>query len=386
MFERSPDQELFEDTTRRFLESACPLEGRRALAGTKSGYEPEYWRNGAELGWTSLLVSEESGGGSVSGHPILDLALVAYQFGLHAAPGPLLSTNLAAAALSRSGPGGHPGSSVLAELLSGGTVAGWAWAEPSPADGLGTVQTRVRQGDNGAFVVSGTKGPVEAGPEATWFVVVARAEDGGLRQLLVPADAAGVGVVGLESLDMTRRFSRLYLDDVVVPPEAMLGGSADATAAVEALVEAGVVVLLAETVGAMQWAFDTTLEWAFNRYSFGRPLASYQEIKHRFADMKTWLEASHAITGAAARAVDAGSDTRAELVSAAKYYVGHYGSELVQDCVQIHGGIGVTFDHDLHLFLRRITTDTAVFGTPAAHAEHLADLVAAHEPLGEEAD
>ena len=124
------------------------------------------------------------------------------------------------------------------------------------------------------------------------------------------------------------------------------------------MIDLAALVGVAEMVGAMQWSFDTTLDWAFNRYSFGRPLASYQEIKHRFADMKMWLEASYAITDTAARALDVDDDNRSTLVSAAKSYVGRNGAELLQDCVQLHGGIGVTFDHDLHLFLRR------------RHAEH----------------
>jgi alkylation response protein AidB-like acyl-CoA dehydrogenase len=128
-------------------------------------------------------------------------------------------------------------------------------------------------------------------------------------------------------------------------------------------------------VGAMQAAFDMTVKWAFNRYSFGRPLASYQALKHRFADMKSWLEASHAIADAAAEAVDQRSQRAAELVSVAKAFVGDYGAELVQDCVQLHGGIGVTFDHDLHLFLRRVTLDRGLYGTPAEHRQRLAALV-----------
>ena len=120
-------------------------------------------------------------------------------------------------------------------------------------------------------------------------------------------------------------------------------------------------------------------EWALNRYSFGRPLASYQEIKHRFADMKLWLEASLAIAAQAADAVDRDLAERSELVSAAKFYVAKYGLELMQDCVQMHGGIGVTFDHHLHLFLRRVATNTPLFGTPGQHAARLTDILGARE-------
>jgi len=132
------------------------------------------------------------------------------------------------------------------------------------------------------------------------------------------------------------------------------------------------VILNAEAVGAMEAAFEMTVEWAFDRYSFGRPLASYQEIKHRFADMKSWLEASHAISDAAAAAVEAHAPEASELVSVAKAYIGEYGGELLQDCVQIHGGIGVTFEHDIHLFLRRVTLNRALYGTPADHRQRIA--------------
>jgi alkylation response protein AidB-like acyl-CoA dehydrogenase len=372
MFERSADQELFEETTRRFLTTHCPLTKLRDLAGTKSGFEPEFWRQGAELGWTSLVVPEEAGGGSVSGAGVLDLVLLAYEFGLHAAPGPLGPTNLVAAALGRWGSDGQR-AGPLAELLSGESVAAWALAEAAPNDKLGRIGLEARtQGD--AVVLTGTKVPVEAGTEAQTILVTAQHESG-LSQFLVPPDASGLTITPLQGLDMTRRYARIDFGGVRVPLDALVGEAGTARPAVEWLTDLAVVIQLAEMVGAMQWAFDTTLEWALNRYSFGRPLASYQEIKHRFADLKMWLEASYAITSAAAEAVQADAHNRAELVSAGKFYVGRQGGELMQDCVQLHGGIGVTFDHDLHLFLRRVTADIPTYGSPTEHATRIADVL-----------
>jgi alkylation response protein AidB-like acyl-CoA dehydrogenase len=376
MFERSADQELFEETTRRFISTSCPLTKLRDLAGTKAGYEPDYWRQGAELGWTSLVVPEEAGGGSVSGNGILDLLLVAYEFGLHAAPGPLVPTNLVAAALGRWGRDDQRGG-PLAALLSGEAVAAWALAEAAPRDRLGQVELSART-ERDAIVLSGTKMPVEAGVEAEHILVTAR-HDSGLSQLLIPVDTPGLTITPLQGLDMTRRFARIDFDGVSVPQTALVGAANEAGPAVQWLIDLALVVQMAETVGAMQWAFDTTLEWAMNRYSFGRPLASYQEIKHRFADLKMWLEASYAITAEAAQAVADDATNRAELVSAAKFYVGSHSGELMQDCVQLHGGIGVTFDHDLHLFLRRVTTNIPMFGSPSEHAARLADILGAQE-------
>jgi len=142
------------------------------------------------------------------------------------------------------------------------------------------------------------------------------------------------------------------------------------------------VVQCAEIVGALDASMDMTLEWVMDRYSFGRPLGSYQAIKHRLADMKTWLEASHALADGAALAVQEGSDRADELCSAAKAYVGHFGPELCQECVQFHGGIGVTFDHDLHLYLRRVVLDATTYGTVTEHRLRLTDILEAREAEG----
>jgi alkylation response protein AidB-like acyl-CoA dehydrogenase len=131
----------------------------------------------------------------------------------------------------------------------------------------------------------------------------------------------------------------------------------------------------------MESAFSMTLEWAFDRYAFGRPLASYQALKHRFADMKSWLEASHALSDAAAAAVSADSLDAAELASAAKAFVGDYGVELAQDCVQLHGGIGITYEHDLHFFLRRITLDRTLYGTPSEHRQRVGAMAIDREQV-----
>ena len=166
-----------------------------------------------------------------------------------------------------------------------------------------------------------------------------------------------------------------------VPADAVLGEIGGAAGQIERQFLQAVVLANAETVGAMQTALDMTLEWAFDRYSFGRPLASYQELKHRFADMKTWLEAGHAISDMAAQAVSAGSPEAAELASAAKAFLGQYGAELLQDCIQMHGGIGLTFEHDIHFYLRRVTLDRTLHGTPAQHRARITSITAGEEDV-----
>ncbi|MEU5842683.1 acyl-CoA dehydrogenase family protein [Rhodococcus sp. NPDC047139] len=370
LLDPSPDQEFFRDTTSRFLSDRVPVAEIRRLRHDPVGFRAEYWRSGAELGWTSLLAGEEAGGGSIGEHGLVDLTLVAYEFGAHAAPGPLVPTNVVADVLSRY-TDAH--GDTLGDLVEGSATAAWCFEEPRPGSRGATDPVEIRvEGEH--VVLRGTKRPVEAAASADFLLVVGRTGDG-LSQVLVPSGTPGVRIVPLKSVDVTRRYAAVDFDDVRVPITALVGVAGGAAADVERALQVGAVLACAESVGALQAAFDLTVAWAFDRYSFGRPLASYQELKHRFADMKMWLEASHAISDSAAEAVATQADDAPELVSAAKAYVGHYGGELFQDCIQIHGGIGITFEHDLHLFARRGAANRSNYGTPAEHRARIADIV-----------
>ena len=194
-------------------------------------------------------------------------------------------------------------------------------------------------------------------------------------QLLVPAATSGVTVVAANGLDLTRRYAEIQLDDVRVPRAALVGDASTAAGDVERQLQLANVIQLHEMVGAMEKAFEITVEWLFNRYSFGRPLASYQELKHRSADMKAWIEIGHGIADAATRQVQDDGDRAGEYTSAGKAYLGVYGVEVLQDCVQMHGGIGVTFDHDMHLYLRRVVVDSLLFGTVSDHRQRLTTML-----------
>jgi alkylation response protein AidB-like acyl-CoA dehydrogenase len=349
LLQPTDDQAFLRETTARFLDEQVPVGELRRLRDDPAGFQEKYWQQGAELGWTSLLVSEEHGGGTISGEGIVDLTLLAYEFGRHAAPGPLLPANVVAAALSDAG--SHV--DVLEELLAGTAVASWCTG------------VDIDVGESGA-TLNGTARPVESAAQAGYLLAT-----NGATQVLLPADAAGVTITPMHSVDLTRRFSVVTFENVRVPADAVVRTDADP----ERLMQLALVVANAESVGAMQTAFDMTVEWAFDRYSFGRPLASYQALKHRFADMKMWLESSHAIADSSTKALQSGLPEAGELLSAAKAYIGHYGAELVHDCVQMHGGIGVTYEHDLHLYLRRQILNRGLLGTPSDHLRHIADLV-----------
>jgi alkylation response protein AidB-like acyl-CoA dehydrogenase len=366
----SHDQSTLRDATAKFLDDLMPVAAVRALRDDPAGYPAKFWRQGAELGWTSLLVGEEHGGGTVSGAPLQDLGLIAYEFGMHAAPGPLVPVNIVALALGTSDSPAHH--AVLGELLSGEATAAWCYSEREANHGAIELEIRL---DADELVLSGEKRPVENAGQAEHLLVTGRT-DSGMTQVVVPTSAAGISLQPMETVDLTRRFSVVRFDDVRVPLDAVVGQLGSADDQVRRQLRSATAIHCAETVGAMQRAFSTTRSWVADRYSFGRSLDSYQEIKHRFADMLSWLEGSHAITDAAIDALDADSPKAPELVSAAKAFVGRFGGELMQDCVQLHGGIGLTFEHDLHLFLRRATVNRATYGTPDEHCQQIGAGVA----------
>ncbi len=328
----SEDQAFFAQTTRKFLATECPIATVRALEASEDGIDRDFWRRGCELGWTSMLVSEADGGGSLSSHGILDLVLVAEEMGATVAPGPLVPVTVVASTISLHGSPAQK-DAWLPGLLSGELIGAW---------------------------VTGDGAIVEAGAQADVFLVTG--SDGAQR--LVPAAHATVTPLG--GLDLVRRFARVDIDAAAGEP---IDGDG------ERELQIAVALQSAETCGAMQRIFDMTLEYMGDRYSFGRPLSSYQALKHRVADNKMALEASHAIAGAAARAIAEGAANAGDVVSASKSFIGALAVELVQDCVQLHGGIGVTWEHDIHLYLRRVTVNRAMYGTPAEHRERIAAAI-----------
>jgi alkylation response protein AidB-like acyl-CoA dehydrogenase len=370
--ELQADQELFVETTRRFLEAESPLTEVRALYDDPVGFDRGHWRRGAELGWTTMLVPEHLGGGNVSGDGLLDLVLVAEEMGRLVAPGPLVPVNVVADTISRRGTAEQQ-AAELPGLVDGDRIATWAIAEPGGSwDASGVALTATAHDDG--WALSGTKTSVQDATVADSWLVTARTGEA-LTQFLVPADTRGVAVRPLQSLDMTRRFADLEFADAVVSPSSVVGAVGDAAADVEHQLQVALVLQHAETVGAIERVLDFTLEYAKDRMAFGRPIGSYQALKHRFADMKVWVEACHATATASARAVQRDDDDASKLVSVAKAYIADRAPAIVQDCVQLHGGIGVTWEHDLHLYLRRVAQNAALFGSARDHRLRLATLL-----------
>jgi alkylation response protein AidB-like acyl-CoA dehydrogenase len=261
---------------------------------------------------------------------------------------------------------------VIGAIVSGETVAAWAFYQPGRGLDLTTFGCRAEPSGEG-YRLTGTADRVESGDQADLFLVTAQSPTGPV-QLLVTSDAPGVSVTPTWTLDLVRRTAIVDFTDVVLGATAVVQVGAAALDAVAAQLRVTATLAAAEMAGATERTMEFTVQWLFDRYSFGRPLASYQALKHRMADNRTWLEACHATVTAAARALDEDPSAAPMAVSAAKSYVGAKAPVIVQDCTQLHGGIGVTWEHDIHLYLRRVTLYQALYGTPTEHRRHITDI------------
>lgn len=362
----SDDQRLFHETTLRFVETELPLSRTRSLHDDPVGYDRSWLGKAAELGWFAMLVPEDLGGGSVSGAGLVDATLVADVLGRHVQPGPFVPMNVVAAALAAHGTE-RLRTDVLPGIVSGALVATWAFAG-APGDVV------VRR-DGASLCVDGTRRFVQDAQSADHLLVIATL-GGEPVQVLVPTAAAGVAVRPLDALDLSRRFGDVELAGVTVPADALVGGGA---AAIESHLHVALVLTLAETVGAMDALFEMTVAYAKDRIAFGRPIGSFQAIKHLLADQALYLETCRAGAEAAADAVAGADAAAAEVVSMAAAYVGDQSHELAQECLQVHGGIGYTWEHDLHLLMRRIRSNAVQYGEPSWHRER----VCAYHRLGE---
>jgi alkylation response protein AidB-like acyl-CoA dehydrogenase len=364
----SPEKILFASTTQAFLQKEVPLSRVRELHAAGVSFDQTWWRRAAELGWTALLVPEELGGGSVSGDGVADLAMVAEQLGKTVAPGPLYPVSTVLAGLVDCADS-QAHAATIESLISGEAVASWAvyepghgWAPHQPA----VTATLINSKTGSHYRIDGVKDRVEAGAQSDLLLVVAHSDDG-VRQFLVPTNASGVQIEPQQSVDLVKQYARVHFDGVDVEHSAAVGSAGETAGLIDRQSQLAQVLQCAEVVGILQTVFDFTVAWALDRHTFGRPLASYQALKHRFADMKMWLEACRATTAAAVAAVAARSPDAGLSASIAKSYVGEMATEIVQGCVQMHGGIGVTWEHDLHVYLRRVALYRSMFGTPEEH-------------------
>ena len=366
------DQDQVRDTTRRFLESEAPLSAVRAAWADPRGFSAAQWQGLSALGVTLMGVPESLGGVPISGGGAQDLAIVAEEMGRLVAAGPFQPTAIALQALADAL---DPDPALIEAVGAGTRMVAWAYGEAPDRWDAADLATTIEL-SAGGIMLSGAKAYVEAGAEADLLVVTGRCGDG-VAQVLVPADAAGVSVTPGRSVDFTRRFAGVQFRDVQLPRSALLAEGPAASSAVERQLQLAMLLQCAETNGALERAFEFTVEYMRDRIAFGRPLASFQALKHRLADLLLRIHSCMATTDAGLEAFDARSPEAPRLARIAKTYVSDHATRSVHDLVQMTGGIAVTWEHDLHLYERRIALNRALLGGPEARRLQVHAMIAA---------
>jgi len=366
----TPDQDALRANVRDVLARECTRGVVRAVA-EGSGTADTLWDRMVELGWPALTVPEEHGG---LGMGVVEAAIVCEELGRVLAPVPFLSTVTQFVALLR-----EVGDAERLGAVAAGALTGTlALAEPSGSfDPVDVTATARPDGDG--FKLGGTKTYVFDGDRVDELAVVARAP------LTTGTDGLGVFTVRradatverMTGLDLTRRLATVTLDGVRVGPDAVLAPPRPETAEfLRRVLHEATTAVAVDTVGACQTIFDDTLEYAKQREQFGVPIGSFQAIKHKLADMYVLLERARATAYFAALTIAEDDDRRALATSVAKAAAGDCEARLGKEGIQIHGGIGYTWEHDMHLFVRRVMADGALFGTAVEHRARIAGALA----------
>jgi alkylation response protein AidB-like acyl-CoA dehydrogenase len=372
----SQEQELLRATAHKFLENECTSTFVRARMAEPAGTTDEFWAKLAEQGWLGLVYPEEYGG---SGLGFVDLTVLLEEMGRVVMPGPYFSTVLLGGLTILEAGSTAQKKEWLPRIASGAARATLAWTEPSARWDAAGVGATAQLG-SGGFVLNGTKLFVPDAHLADVIVVVARTRSGGKAEdgiglFLVPKGTRGLEVTLLPTMDQTRKLCEVKLADVRVPADALLGAGDAGWAALARVVERATVALCAEMCGGAQRVLDMTTDYAKIRIAFGKPIGAYQGVKHQAADMLVDVENAKSLTYYAAWAVDQGGPEAGLAASMAKAYVSDAYRKVAGAGIQLHGGIGFTWEHDLHLYFKRAKSSEFTFGDAVHHRERVAQLI-----------
>ncbi|MEW6022737.1 MAG: acyl-CoA dehydrogenase family protein [Pseudomonadota bacterium] len=367
-FEHTEERRMLADSLNRFIAEQYGIETRNRTAATEQGYSTEMWEKFAELGVIGALLREEDGGFGGGG---FDIAVVFEALGRGLVLEPVLgSAVLAAEAISFAGNAEQK--AVLEEIAAGATIATFAHDEPNTHYELARVQTTARR-EGDAWVLDGVKAVVQAAEQANVFVVSARTSgevgsEDGISLFLVPQGAPGVTIRGTPTMD-GGRVADVTFANVQLSEAALLGEGGKGYATLERAVGRGILALCAEAVGAMEAAKEATLDYLRTRKQFGVPIGSFQALQHRMADLLLEIEQARSTVINAAAALDADRITRERALSAAKMSIGRIGTLVAEECIQLHGGIGMTWELPMAHFAKRLVLIDHQLGDEDHHLE-----------------
>lgn len=372
-FGLSEEQELLQQSARDFLSRECaPAFVREVMRPDGDGHSRVFHGKLAEMGWTGLIVPEAFGGLGLS---LLDLVVLAEEMGRAAMPGPFFSSSILATLALARGAAAHK-KAWLPKIASGTAIGALAFLEESDrldAAGIATTCKETRSG----YRIDGRKLFVTDAHVADFLVVAARGrgkDEAGVCLLLVARDAPGLTVTPLHSIDQTRRPCEVVFDAVEVPAAALIVGPEKGWKVLRQVMDAACIVLAADSLGGSEKSLEMAVEYSKVRQQFGRPIGSFQAVKHMAAETVSEIEPARSLVWYAAYAFDNDPKDAPRAAALAKARLSDVYTRATNRAVQIHGGIGFTWEHDMHLWFKRAKYNELAFGDATYHRERLAQL------------
>lgn len=370
----SDEQDMLRQTARAFLEENCPSTFVRQMMEDDKGYAQDLWKQMADLGWLGLAFPEEYGG---QGFGFVDLAVILEEMGAALLPSPFLSSVLLAGQTILLGGSEEQKQTYLPKIADGSLIATLAMTEPSgrfDAEGIADVWA-TPEGDG--FRISGTKLFIPDAHVADVMVVAARTKEAGDKSFgvslfLVDSTNSGVSTTLLKTMDQTRKQCEVVFDNVSVGRDRLIGMVDMGWPILRKVLNIATVALCAEMIGGAQRVLDLSVAYAKERVQFGRPIGSFQAIKHKCAEMMLQVESAKSAAYYAAWAVEEDVPEAPLAISMAKAYCSDAYRHTAGEGIQVHGGIGFTWEHDMHLYFKRAKYAEFTFGDATYHRELVA--------------
>ena len=365
-------QTMLDDSVEKFIVNDYDFDTRQKYAGSETGFSPEVWQTFAELGWTAVPFSEEDGG--FGGGPI-DMMVLMLRFGKGLIVEPYLANIVLAGGVLRRAGSETQKEQWLQPIIGGELQAALAFVEPQSRYAINNVATTA-MADGDEWVLSGTKGVVLNGGNADLLIVPARTsgeltDENGITLFGISADASGIFRNAYPTVD-GHQAAEITLDNVRAGADAVIGEVGDGFAALDAAIDEATLAVCAEAVGIMQVLTEKTIEYSKDRMQFGVPIGSFQALQHRMVDMFTECEQSYSLLIWATMLAAQGSNEAKRAIHSIKHQVGSVGRKVGQEAVQLHGGMGVSWEVDIAHYFKRLTAIDQMFGNADWHLDKLA--------------
>ena len=366
----SEEQEMLRDAAKRFLADNCPTKYVRQMMADATAHDPAFWSKLVGQGWPGLLIPEQYGGANGT---FLDLTVIVEEMGKAIIPGPFFAAAALGAPTFIEGASDALKKEFLPKMAEGKFIATVALAEGAGRFDAGGIELKAGKKGSG-YTLTGEKFFVPDAHVADAIVVAARTGGGsgedGITLLCVPAKEKGVTVTQLKTVDMTRRMCHVKFDNVQA--DVVIGKENGGWSTLRRVLGIATAALSAEMVGTAQKALDIAVDYAKTRVQFGKPIGSFQAVKHKCVDMMVAVENARSLTYYACWTVDERVAEAATAVPMAKAYASDMAKNVTSEAIQVHGGIGFTWEHDMHLYHRRALAGEANLGNAPIHREVVA--------------